>query len=86
MISIYANRRSGEQEVVFELNDLNAGISNSEVPAETTRKDKHPLAIMVSESGVLKKYCSAPGKHSLLGGRGLYLHRIISHVMMYNTM
>lgn len=43
-----ANRRSGEQEVVFELNDRNAEVSDPAMPAVAIRKDKHPLAIMVS--------------------------------------
>lgn len=40
-----ANRRSGEQEVVF---DRNAEVSDPAMPAVAIRKDKHPLAIMVS--------------------------------------
>ena len=58
---MYANRRSGEQEVVFELNNQNADVSDPGMPAQATRKDKHPLAIMVSGCGAYES-CTAPPK------------------------
>lgn len=36
---------------MFELNDRNAEVSDPAMPAVAIRKDKHPLAIMVSGCG-----------------------------------